>query len=144
MPYFWLSLMLYLSQVCLHRVSSSGAHRVCGSVSVSIFGTQILNHFQLQMDIERKSYDFKHQNFVTVPVNKQMCIFSWPIFLIILNLVSRINSSIPFLITKIKQKQKGKINEVNKIRSLHCNFCFTPFLFKIYSQKEGFTVMQVK
>jgi hypothetical protein len=36
---FWLSLVLFLSQVCLQllsRVSGSGAHEVCGSVSVTI------------------------------------------------------------------------------------------------------------
>jgi hypothetical protein len=37
--YFWLSLVLYLSQACLHlltRVSGLGAHEVCGSVSIAI------------------------------------------------------------------------------------------------------------
>jgi hypothetical protein len=42
--FFWLSLVLYLSQVCLQllsRVSDSGAHEVCGSVSVTILDHSI-------------------------------------------------------------------------------------------------------
>jgi hypothetical protein len=40
MPCFWLSLVLYLSQVCLQilcRVCGSGAHDVCSSVSIAIW-----------------------------------------------------------------------------------------------------------